>query len=161
MNVKRKAKVEDLAVIDSSVTKGRGRQGTTTIVARGRLKCCREWGERVQGVMGVPSVDHGAGSVAVVSRAFSNPLYRSIVYVSRVLGRVVAEVVGCVVNAIDQERNASEVLGGVDVGVAKQEGVKISKELVGEVELLLKNPAGETATAIMLYGVFRSTLASQ
>ena len=158
----REAEVEDQAVIDSSVAKGRGRQGTTTIVARGRLRRWRGWGgERVQGVMGVPSVDQGAGSVAVVSCAFSNPLNSSIVYASLVVGRVVAEVVGCVVNAIDQERDASEVLGGVDVGVAKQEGVNISKELIGEVELRLKNPAGETTATVMLYGVFNIALATQ
>ena len=69
--------------------------------------------------MGIPSVVKCAGSVAVVHRAVSNPLGSGIVYVSRVSGRVVAEMVGCVVNAIDQERNACEVFCGVDVGVAK------------------------------------------
>ena len=39
--------------------------------------------------------------------------------------------------------------------------MKISKEFIGEVELRLKNPAGETTATVMLYGVFNIALATQ
>ena len=73
----------------------------------------------------VPAVVKCLRCSVVVFRPFPEPLGDCFVYVDIGGGRVVPEVVGGAVNRIHEESNGRELVFGVYVAVAQQEGVEV------------------------------------
>jgi hypothetical protein len=73
----------------------------------------------------VPAVVKCLRCSVVMFRPFPKPLGDCFVYVDVGTGRVVPEVVGGAINRIHEESNGRELVLGVYVDVAQQEGVEV------------------------------------
>ena len=103
---------------------------------------------------GVPTVVEGACRPQVILGSFSQPLGDGVVDDGRVRDGVEPEMVGGVVECVDQEGNRRQLFLRLDVAVAKHEGMRDGEFGGAQVQISRKHLFGDAASAIVLNGVF-------
>ena len=135
--------------------------------SRGRGGACRASdvrGYRCEGgVMscGAPTAVEGACRPRVILGPFSQPLGDGVVDDARVRDGVEPEVVGGVVECVDQEGNRRQLFLRLNVAVAKQEGMRDGEFGGAQIQISRKHLFGDAASAIVLNGIFGALSATQ